>query len=72
MPSYLPALVAVAAVALTYLFCIRPVRRGGACLHRPSTASRPHATSRELELARTELELLRLRHGRHEHSGPAG
>ena len=59
MLTYLPALVAVAAVALTYLFCIRPVRRGGACLH--GSASGHDERGRELERVRTELELLRLR-----------
>ena len=72
MLTYLPALVAVAAVALTYVFCIRPMRRGGACVHLPGTAARPGATTRELELARTELELLRLRHRQREQSEPAG
>ena len=68
MLTYLPALVAVAAVALTYLFCIRPMRRGGACLHRRAAGPQPDARSRELELARTELELLRLRQRQREHS----
>jgi hypothetical protein len=52
--DYLPVLIAVAAVALTYLFCIRPMRRG-AC-----HTSGDQQLARELELARTELELLRL------------
>ena len=59
MLTYLPALVAVAAIALTYLFCIRPMRRGNACLHRP--ANTHNEQSQERERARTELELLRLR-----------
>ena len=59
MLTYLPALVAVAAVALTYLFCIRPMRREEACFHRP--ANTHNGQSQELERVRTELELLRLR-----------
>ncbi len=55
--DYLPALIAGSAVALTYLFCIRPMRRG-AC----HTPGREQQLARELELARTELELLRLQH----------
>ncbi len=55
--DYLPPLIAVAAVALTYLFCIRPMRRG-AC----HTLGGDQQLARELELARTELELLRLQH----------
>jgi hypothetical protein len=57
--TYLPVFVAVAAIALTYLFCIRPMRRGNACFHGP--ANTHNEQSQELERARTELELLRLR-----------
>ena len=59
MLSDLPAFVAVAAVALTYLFCIRPMRRGKACFHRPADTHDEHGQERER--ARTELALLRLR-----------
>ena len=59
MLTHLPALVAVAAVALTYLFCIRPMRRGTSCRH---FLPRQHdERGQELERLRTELELLRLR-----------
>ena len=57
MLTYLPAVVAVAAIALTYLFCIRPMRRGNACFDRTANGH----DARELELVRAELELLRLR-----------
>lgn len=60
MLAYLPAGVAVTAIALTYLFCLRPMRRTG-CDHRLPAAGGSAAQARELELARTELELLRLR-----------
>ncbi len=53
--DYFPVLIAVAAVALTYLFCIRPMRRG-AC----QSTGGEQQLARELELARAELELLRL------------
>lgn len=59
MLTYLPVVVAIGALALTYLFCLRPMRRG-ACLPRGATTPRT-SLDRELELARTELELLRLR-----------
>lgn len=70
MLTYLPALVAVAAVALTYLFCIGPMRRGNACFHRRANAH--DARGLELERTRTELQLLRLRErqrGRAESAG---
>ncbi len=50
-------LVAVAALAMTYLFCIRPMRRGSC--HSAASRLDPQLAA-ELELARTELELLRL------------
>lgn len=58
---YLPALVAVAALGLTYLFCIRPMRRGAACFSRGVVVPQTKARSDELERVRTELDLLRLR-----------
>ena len=70
MLTYLPAIVAVAAVALTYLFCIRPMRRGIACFHRPAKGRDERGL--ELERARTELELLRLREHQRERAEPAG
>ena len=74
MPAYLPGVVAVAALVLTYLFCIRPMRSGGACLHGRLAPQRPGPRSRELELelARAELELLRLREHDRQQRGPAG
>lgn len=59
MLIYLPALVAVAAVALTYLLCIRPMRRGNSCFQ--AMPDRDDERGREFERVRTELELLRLR-----------
>ncbi len=63
--DYLPVLIAVAAVALTYLFCIRPMHRG-AC----HGTGGDQQLARELELARAELELLRLRAGRRQRHPP--
>jgi hypothetical protein len=61
--AYLPVLVAVAALGLTYAFCIRPMRRGS-CGHGQGWSARGRA--HELELARSELELLRLRQTAHD------
>lgn len=60
MLSYLPVGIAVAAIALTYLFCLRPMRQGG-CGHLGPGVHAGARQARELELARTELELLQLR-----------
>lgn len=58
MPTWLAALVAVAAIAATYFFCIRPMRRGGHC--GMDSACRSEA-EREREIAdlREELRILR-------------
>lgn len=64
MPTYLPLVIAAAAIGLTYLFCVRPMRRHGSC-HRPANRPGVRADSAtELELARTELELLHLQPAR--------
>lgn len=57
MLAYLPVGVAVASIALTYLFCLRPMRRAGCGYQRPA-ADGSAAQACELERARTELELL--------------
>ncbi len=57
--DYLPPLVAVAASTLTYLFCVRPMRRGSC----RGQSERKRRLAAELELARAELELLRLGQG---------
>lgn len=59
MLTYLPVVVAIGALTLTYLFCLRPMRRA-ACVRHGAPTPRT-SLDRELELARTELELLRLR-----------
>lgn len=62
----LPVAVSLAALTLTYLFCLRPMRRGH-CLHgAPTTASRPSAAQAEADdldqaLIRARAELARLR-----------
>jgi len=64
VPGYLPLIIAAAASSLTYLFCIRPMRRHGSC-HRPANSpGAPAGLATELELARTELELLHLQQAR--------
>ena len=70
MLTYLPAAVAVAAIALTYLFCIRPMRRGNACFDQ--TANGHDGQGLELERVRAELELLRLRERQRERAQSAG
>ncbi|WP_192583702.1 hypothetical protein [Streptomyces albicerus] len=61
MTAYvLPLLLTVAAAALTYVFCIRPMRRGGSC---HMSAQPPPATSAEtddeIQRLREEVQLLR-------------
>ncbi len=60
MPGYLPLVVASAAVGLTYLFCIRPMRRHGSCRRPAKSPAAGAGLAGELELALMELELLRL------------
>jgi hypothetical protein len=50
----LPASVAIAAVALTYVFCIRPMRRGHCGMGSP--AVHPRDLDSQLGQARAELE----------------
>ena len=70
MLTYLSAVVAVAAIALTYLFCIRPMRRGNACFDRTSNGH--DARGLELERVRAELELLRQRQRQRERAESSG
>ncbi len=57
MTTYLPVLVAAAALVLTYLFCIRPLRSGRG-LPRPGAWQHDPLGGQELERARTDLERL--------------
>jgi hypothetical protein len=50
----LPASVAIAAVALTYVFCVRPMRRGHCGMG--SSAAQPRDLDSQLGQARAELE----------------
>lgn len=59
MPEVLALLVAVASVSLTWLLCLRPMQHGSCHLLGASAARRAPAAD-ALELARTELQLLRL------------
>ena len=61
MPGFAPLVFAATSVGLSYLVCIRPMRRGG-CHMVPGGRRGAAADSvgEQLELARTELELLRL------------
>lgn len=58
MPTWLAAFVAVAAIAVTYLFCIRPMRRGGHC-GMADTCRSDAERERELADLREELRILR-------------
>lgn len=55
---WLPAGVLLAALALNYFFCLRPMRRGTSCqgLARPATSEE---LDRALEFTRAELARLR-------------
>ncbi len=64
MPRYLPLIIAAAAIGLTYMFCVRPMRRHGSCHRSANRPGAPAGLATELELARTELELLQLQQAR--------
>lgn len=55
-----PAGVLLAAVTLTYVFCVRPMRRGGC---HTLTAGRPGTKELDRALEQTRAELARLRAG---------
>lgn len=57
--SLLPALVAAAAIALTYLFCVRPMRRGHGCHTMPAETTTSTDTDAEIARLREEVHLLR-------------
>jgi hypothetical protein len=52
---WLPASVAAAALAFTYLFCVRPMRRG----HCATGSSAPQDRALDSELAQARVELAR-------------
>lgn len=53
----LPILVALAALTLTYFFCLRPMRRG----HCAATPQAGESAEREAEIARLRAEVAALR-----------
>lgn len=59
METYLPAVVAAAAVGLTYFMCIRPMRRGHCATNFQQSASRDDARASEIEQLRAEIAELR-------------
>ncbi len=69
MNLLVPALVLAGAVITTYLFCVRPMRRGGctmtgtmqSCSSRPDHHSASSDLDAELTQARQELAVLRAR-----------
>lgn len=56
---WLPAGAAVAAVALTYFFCLRPMRRGHCAGNQPSQSSKAQELDQALDRAHHELARLR-------------
>lgn len=60
MESLLPALVAVAAITLTYFLCIRPMRRGQ-CGMMPQHQGGDTDAQRDEEIARLRAEVDELR-----------
>jgi hypothetical protein len=58
MTSWLPPLIAAAAIAATYLFCIRPHLRGRSCgMNTATNAGSTEAGSADAEVARQVAEL---------------
>ena len=55
---WLPIAVVVAAFALSYLFCMRPMRRGHCMTAQPTRASQPSELDRAITEARAELAQL--------------
>ncbi len=61
MESFLPAGVAIASVTLTYVMCIRPVRRGGCAMTpaHPVASETDARDENEMRRLRTEIDTLR-------------
>lgn len=60
----LPALTLLAAIGLTYLFCVRPMRKGQCASARPAgpqSTTGQGADQAEIEAARAQLAALRAR-----------
>lgn len=68
MSVWFAALVLVAAVVATYLFCVRPMRRGE-CAGATHGAREPGAKERELAELRREVQRLREESTRDETAG---
>lgn len=60
MESLFPALVAVAAITLTYFMCLRPMRRGK-CMITPRQDAGQADSERDSEIARLRAEVADLR-----------
>ncbi|WP_327432917.1 hypothetical protein [Streptomyces sp. NBC_01236] len=61
MTAYvLPLLATAAAAALTYVFCVRPMRRGNSChMSAPAASDTSTETDAEIRRLREEVQLLR-------------
>ncbi|MFD3928303.1 hypothetical protein [Streptomyces sp. NPDC058614] len=56
----LPLLFTAAAAALTYVFCIRPMRRGDSChMSAPMSSGTSAETDAEIQRLREQVQLLR-------------
>jgi len=78
MSTWIAAAIAVAAIAATYVFCVRPAMRGRCAMSAMSamspSSSQDSEADRELAQLREELRMLRaqdaLDSGRVSHPGP--
>ena len=59
---WLPVAVVAVAFALSYLFCVRPMRRGHCMTARPGRATQANELDRAITEARAELDQLREGH----------
>jgi hypothetical protein len=57
----LPGIVVAASLALTYVFCLRPMRRGQCGMSRVVTSAAPVAEDRDAEVAALRAEVAALR-----------
>lgn len=71
MESLFPALVAVAAITLTYFLCIRPMRRGR-CGMMPQHQAGDSGEQRDAEIARLRAEVDELRRSQESSQAPDG
>jgi hypothetical protein len=59
MPTWFAAVIALAAITVTYLFCVRPMLRGRCATTATDTALDERETDRQLGELREEVRILR-------------